>query len=294
MITIASSHAGARRVASAAAVAAAAAGVAFGLHHLSPADPHHIEGVAVLLLGVVVLVVGPVALIVARRHPDPPAVIVPGSDGVTVRDLRGDADTRVAAALHAALLPHGFFVALGPQFLREYERGFTDAPHATALVAEIDGHVVGMLVGVLEPAKHSRWLLQRRGATLAALGACSLAVRPLVAVAFLRRRAVRYARGWRRRRGQAVACEPEHGGQTAILSHVAVAPGAQGTGAGTRLLEAFEARARARGCSAIQLMTLPDSQGAGGFYTRLGWTHCGRTTTVDGNVFDLYRKELRC
>jgi GNAT superfamily N-acetyltransferase len=282
-----------RRVGSAALVASASAALAFGLHHLSPGDPHHLEGVAALVFGAMLLVALPVALLTARRHPDPPAVIVPRKDSIAVREFLGPDDVRVAAALHAAELSHGFFVQLGPQFLREYERAFADSPHAVGLVAEIDGHVIGMLVGTYDRPRHIRWLLQRRGVLLAGLGAASLALRPLVAVRFMRERAARYARRWRDR-GASVASGPPVGSVPAVLEHVAVARGARGTGAGSALVAAFEDQAARHGCREMRLFTLPATTGAGAFYARLGWVRTGSATTADGTAFDVYDKPVPC
>jgi hypothetical protein len=42
-------------------------------------------------------------------------------------------------ALHAASLPHGLFVQLGPGWLRAYYRIFATSPYGVALVALQDG-----------------------------------------------------------------------------------------------------------------------------------------------------------
>lgn len=282
----------ARTVAAAGAIAFAAAAATYGLHHLSPADPHHADGVVALLVGVAILVVGPVALATTRRHPAPPAVLVPRSDRPTVRGYQSSRDVEVAAAIHAAELEHGFFVDLGPRFLRAYQRSFADSPHAVAVLAELDGHVVGMLTGVLRPVEHSRWVLKRRGVHLALAGAVALAVRPLTAGRFLRTRAGRYLRGWRRRRAEPITESAARPARFATLTHVAVVPGARGAGIGGALVEAFEQRARVDGVRELRLTTLPADAGAGPFYQRRGWVRDGTATTADDVTFDRYLKEL--
>lgn len=284
---------GLRRISFAAVIAGASAAIAFGLHHISPSDAHHLEGVAALVLGAMLLVAIPVALFTARQHPAPPAVIVPRSGGVLVRHARTTEDLSVAAALHASELPHGFFVQLGPQFLREYDKTFAESPHAMALVAELDGHVVGMLVGTFDRSRHLRWVIRRRGAALATIGAASLVLRPLVGLKFLRRRASRYRHGWRKQRSSA-ASSPPQSDQPAVLDHVAVARGAQRTGTGSALVAAFEDLAAENGCSGMQLMTLAADQGAGSFYSKLGWTLHRTADGVDGTRFDVYEKALPC
>lgn len=281
----------ASRILTAAAVAVAAAAVTYGVHHLSPADPHHAEGVVALVLGVAILVVGPVAVAMTRVHPAPPVVLVAQDGGPAIRDSRGRRDLEVAAAIHAAELDHGFFVDLGPRFLREYHRTFADSPYAVALIAELGGHPVGMLVGVTRPAGHARWVLQRRGPLLAVAGAIALATRPLTALRFMRTRAGRYLRGWRRRRGEP-AGSGTGGPAFATLTHVAVVPGARGAGVGAHLVRAFERCAREAGAAEARLVTRHSGDGAGAFYRGLDWTVVGQTTTPDGVTFDQYRKEL--
>ncbi|MDP2712672.1 MAG: GNAT family N-acetyltransferase [Solirubrobacteraceae bacterium] len=271
-------------------IAAAAATITYGLHHFSPADPHHLEGVAAVVIGVVIVVVSPVAIMVARRHPEPPMVLVPRDDAVDVRPYGALDDARFGAAVHAAELGHGFFVDLGPGFLRAYQRTFADSPHAVALVAEIDDHSVGMLVGVLRPARHARWVLQHRGVRLAAAGLASLAIRPVIAARFLRTRAVRYVRGWRHRRAQRQSAAEE--APYAILSHVAVLSGARRSGAGAALVRAFERMTAAAGIGEARLVTLPGQEGAGRFYRRLGWRAVGRTTTADDRIVESFRRSL--
>lgn len=199
----------------------------------------------------------------------------------------------MCAALHADALGHGFFVALGPRFMRAYLDGYRRSPHAAALVAAVDGHPVGMIVGILRPGAHMRWLLRRRGLRLAWLGVTAMALRPRVAARFVRTRLQRYGRGWRRRRG------PEEAPATttpavdpAVLSHVAVAAGARGAGIGRDLVQAFVAEARAAGVPSVILATLAADEGASTFYERLGWQRRNAFATADGTHMVQFRLEL--
>jgi len=104
--------------------------------------------------------------------------------GVAVRPL-AVADLAAAARLHAALLPHGFFVSLGLRYLRAYYGTFLASPHAIGLAADLEGQPVGVLVGTSRNAAHYRWVIRHRGLRLAVLGASAMLVRPAVAAWFL-------------------------------------------------------------------------------------------------------------
>lgn len=204
-------------------------------------------------------------------------------------DLR---DLAFTAALHAQALPHGFFADLGPRFLRGYHATFLDSPHAVAFVATLGGHPAGVLVGILDPALHTRWVLRRRGMKLALRGALALAVRPRVALRFLRTRVRRYAHAWLRHRHRPAEQAPTaESSQPAILSHVAVVPAARGTGAGAALVRAFEEAARRSAPRAI-LTTIDGPDGAGPFYARLGWERTTIRRTHDGLPMEEWTRTL--
>jgi len=153
--------------------------------------------------------------------------------GVAVRPL-AVGDLAVAARLHAALLPHGFFVSLGLRYLRAYYGTFLASPHAIGLVADLEGRPVGVLVGTSANAAHYRWVIRHRGLRLACLGASAMLVRPAVAAWFLRTRLRRYGRRvllvvlGRARRGGRPALTDTAGSDTAVLTHVMVADQARG------------------------------------------------------------------
>ncbi len=216
--------------------------------------------------------------------------VPPGAAGLRPLDRR---DLAFSAALHAQTLPHGFFADLGPRFLRGYHATFLDSSHAVALVATLGGHPAGALVGILDPAHHMQWVLRRRGMNLALRGALALAVRPRLALRFLRTRVGRYAHGWFRHRhrpqerAQAAESRPP-----AVLSHVAVVPSARGTGTGVALVEAFEEAARRSGATHAILTTLEGSEGAGPFYARLGWERTTTRRTHDGLPMEEWTRAL--
>lgn len=264
----------------------------FALHHLPPLDGHALLTVVGVVAGAT-LVASLAAHALPRRGVRSPVVVVTSGEA-EVGPMRQD-DLEFSARLHEEALGHGFFVSLGQGFLRAYHRTFLDSPHAVAFTSTLDGHRVGFLIGVLEPVAHARWVFRHRGAGLALRGAGALLVRPLVAVRFARSRVRRYAAAWRRHRGRGPESGREQGADapSAVLSHVAVAPGARGTGAGRRLVRTFEASARAAGARTVILTTLAGPEGAGQFYAGLGWTHRGNEGSFDGQPTERWSQVLR-
>lgn len=278
-------------------VASLLVGLATGLigyvvHHLPLLHGHPVLATVLVMTAAASLVAGLAGVLLARRAAPPPQLVVVPLGAVGLRPL-DHRDLRFAAGLHAEALPHGFFVELGPGFLRAYLATFLDSPHAVALLATLGGHPVGTLVGVLDPARHARWVLRRRGLDLAWRGALALAVRPRVALRFLRTRVGRYVHGWRRHRKGPPVAAPEAGGRLpAVLSHVAVLPGARGTGAGAALVKAFEEAARGSGALRAILTTMEGPDGAGAFYSRLGWERTTARRTHDGLPMEEWARTL--
>ena len=132
-----------------------------------------------------------------------------------------------------------------------------------------------MVVGVTAPRAHTNWVLRKQGVRLALFGFAALVTRPLVGLRFARTRLARYAGAWRRHRagsGNADTAKlPAPARRTAILSHVAVTPGAQRAGVGGQLVDAFVEAARERGAERVVLLTLAEENGAGAFYAARGW-----------------------
>lgn len=174
-------------------------------------------------------------------------------------------------------LPQGFFVRLGPRYLRTYHRTFVGHDSAVALVAEADGEVVGFLVGATDVHAHRRWVLREHGRRLALVAAAAMLVRPTVAFEFLRTRLARYARALTRRQrsGAPDVNSAGHATSTAVLTHVAVDSAASGRGAGSALVAAFVDAVRRSGGARIELVTLTGDAGAAEFYRRLGWRESG-------------------
>lgn len=210
----------------------------------------------------------------------------------SVREMK-PVDLVFAAELHMRFFPDGFFPRLGRAFLIEYYRSFLDSPTATAIVAERDGAPCGYLVGMLNPVAHRREVVRRHGRRLALRAVGSLAVRPRLAVEFTRTRLHRYGRALFRQ-ARPGAARPGTPGPSApaVLSHVAVADPFRAAGAGTALVEHLVASARAAGRESVCLVTRSGDDGAGPFYTRLGWTLSGTRHTDDGLSLDYYTRSL--
>jgi ribosomal protein S18 acetylase RimI-like enzyme len=225
----------------------------------------------------------------------------PGSaDGFVSRPV-GIEDLARLAAIHAEQLPEGFFVRFGLRFLTAYHRTFLVGPHAIALSVGPLGAPLGFVVGTWDNPRHYRWLARNAG-PLVRSGLLALSVRPSLAYRLVRTRGGRYARsvfrllrhraasaGASRRAGSAEGGATDGPAATvAVLTHVAVAPHAQGTGLGRVLVEAFVAHVRTRGADEIRLIAHLDTP-APGFYRRLGWSSLGERTASDGSLVEEFR-----
>ena len=267
-----------------------AAGLGWGLHHVSFLEEHAV--LVTLAVIAAATAVGAAAMPALSKSPELPDVVAAAPSQASVRQAV-DADAAFCATVHAHLLGHGFFVSLGHRFLTAYYKSFVASPHAVAVVATLEGHRVGMLVGVLRTRPHRRWLLSERGPRLLILAALGFAARPGVAVTFARTRLRRYVAAMRRQKRPG-----DQGGRVAgpadpaVLSHVAVLPGVQGLGIGRLLVQRFTDAAAGAGVGTAVLATLADDAGAGPFYQSLGWREERTQKTADGVMVRLFSKDL--
>ena len=266
--------------------AVVAAAVAYLLHHLPPLGEHQALA-SLIVVGVGAGLGGLCGVFAAaQRYSPPPEVLFAGSAEIEIRPA-GTRDAAACASLHADGLSGGFFVELGPAFLRSYHRAFVNSPEALTFVAVVRGQVVGVITGVLRPQAHMRWILQHRGVSLAAVGLLSLPMHPRASWRFVRSRMGRYIAGWRRHRTASAKSDPAVDDR-AILSHVVVAEGARGAGVGERLVATFLQHARRAGAERFALTTLDGAVGAGGFYDRLGWERAGARSDADGTTVAVF------
>lgn len=209
--------------------------------------------------------------------------------GVRLRRM-GLQDLEEVVDAHLAAFPAGFFARLGRHFLIRYYRTFLDGPLAVAIVAEDSGEMRGYLVGILDPTRHRRLLLNYHGMSLAAWGFIGLMRRPVLLVRFAGTRARRYVRTlWSHR---IVPDSSDAARAPAVLSHLVVAPTARDGGLGTRLVEAFLHQAIGAGCRQACLVTVAGPDGAGEFYERIGWTPGATRRGADGRRLAYYRLDL--
>lgn len=219
-----------------------------------------------------------------------------GRSGLELRDAAA-ADVERMATLHADRLPQGFFVRLGPRYLRAYHRTFIGNDLAVALVAEEDRSLVGFVVGPVDAAAHRQFVIRRHGWRLALAGAGALLFRPALALEFGRTRLGRYARGLVRALRRTPSLGPTSPGglapeRTAVLSHVAVDASSASRGVGRALVGGYVEAVRRRGARRVELVTLAGDEGAGGFYRRLGWQESGGRA-AGGAAFERFVLELQ-
>ena len=216
----------------------------------------------------------------------------PVHDGLTLRETR-DGDVPAVVALHLAHLPHGLFPRLGRGFMARWHRTFLGARHGVSLVVvDADDRVVGFLAGATAQRTHVRTVLAEQKVPLALAGIGALAVRPGVALHFLRTRARSYLR--RLLGVQRVAAAPTPttavpttaSGETdvAVVTALVVDPAARGRGVGARLVGRFVELSTAGPADRAELITLDGGDGAREFYEGLGWTLVGTRANRDGQA----------
>ena len=267
------------------------AALVFVMRHLPPVSGHVIVALLVLLVSATVLGVLASGL-QARSATEPSVVVIPADQIGEVARMVED-DLEFSANLHVEALSHGFFVSLGPRFMRAYHRTFLESPHAIGLIATARELPVGFLVGALRPRDHASWVLRHRGVGLAVRGAAALAVRPRVAIRFTSSRMLSYLARWRHHRGAgSIREQAQSESLSALLTHMAVVPGARGTGVGSKLVRTFEGSARGAGVDRAILTTLEGDAGAGPFYARLGWTPRGARAHIGGLPMEEWARDL--
>lgn len=206
-------------------------------------------------------------------------------------------DLSEVAALHTEALPSGFFVRLGPGFLRRYHECFLASPHGLGYVTDVAG-VTGFITGTHQNAAHYRWVARHRIPHLLWAATIALAGRPRLWAPFVTTRLLRYLRGLRRllRRPTArphptVDTHDTDGSpeDVAVLTHVAVAPQWRGHGCGAALVETFTRHCAHAGASEVRLVTRA-VDGAGDFYRRQGWIALRERTSSDGRLVVEFRR----
>lgn len=206
-----------------------------------------------------------------------------------IEPLRQD-DLQLTADLHRDNLRLGLFPKLGRNFLAHYQDSFSRSPHGIALVARAEGEVVGALFATTSNAEHYRWVTRNMGVELAWAGAGAMITHPHVALTFARTRLLRYSRGIARHMGlipmsqSSAAVSPP----LSVLSHIVTSSIARRRGIGRKLVDAFKARASARGVHRAVLVTEEGGLGTP-FFEKLGCRLVKRRAGQDGSVLREYR-----
>ena len=214
-----------------------------------------------------------------------------------------------AARLHRQVLDAEFITRLGTGFLEAYYRAWVDADGALALVAsDASGRIEGLLLGAVEPVAHIASMVRRHWASLAAHTVLAAAADPRLGWDLALTRAARYARGLARVALRSKRSEPANSpapasagasapiescqSRTGEITHLLVAPEAQGAGIGRLLVAAAEEAGRQAGLSELVLVTPVEEWGARRFYERVGWVLDQPVTSSSGEHFVRYRRTL--
>jgi ribosomal protein S18 acetylase RimI-like enzyme len=206
----------------------------------------------------------------------PPAAATDAPEEFAVTLLTGD-HVPAVVDVHMRAFPQFFLTFLGRRFLREFYASFLVDPVGVGLVAtdRRTGRVIGGVAGPVRPQGYFKRLLKRRWWAFALASAAAILRRPTVIGRLFR--AVFY-------RGDAPPGPPR-----ALLSSLAVAPEAQGRGAGRALVQAWVRQVRQRGAAGCFLTT--DAEGndrVNRFYRSLDWTIEHTYTTPQGRVMHRY------
>lgn len=106
----------------------------------------------------------------------------------------------------------------------------------------------------------------------------------------MRTRLARYAGAWRRHRS--LDALPPSNGSVAVLSHVAVLPGARGSGVGRCLVDGFIDSVAAEGIEDVVLETRRGEHGAGSFYEQAGWERVPESAASESTM-ETWNRDLR-
>lgn len=199
----------------------------------------------------------------------------------TIRPLAAK-DLKAVVRVHLESFPDFFLSFLGGRFLREFYAAFLDDPTGMAFVAESApaGEILGVVAGPCNPQGFFRRLLVRRWWAFCLASAGAVARKPTIVPRLFR---ALFYRG----------ATPE-GQVRSLLSSIAVAPTAQGTGIGRALVARWVEEAQARGSSGCVLTTdAANNEAVNGFYARLGWKLESCYTTPEGRAMNRYVMDFR-
>lgn len=172
--------------------------------------------------------------------------------------------------IHLRAFPNFFLSFLGPRFLREFYASFLLDPQGMGYTASApDGHILGVIVGSVDPRGYFKRLLKRRWWAFCLASISAVIRRPSCVTRLFR--AASY-------RG-----ESPSGPTRALLSSIAVDPNIQRAGVGKKLVEHWVEEARQRGASGCYLTTDADGNDkVNAFYQGLNWCIESTYATPEG------------
>lgn len=221
--------------------------------------------------------------------------------GVSVRPML-PSDCAAAARLHSRVLDAEFITRFGTGFLEAYYRAWVDADGGLALVATgASGDLEGQLLGAFDPVAHTASMVRGHWPSLATRLVLAATRDPRLGRDLVVTRALRYARGIVRAARRSPRPKPvpspvlvsaDRQPGTGEVTHLLVAPEAQGAGFGRQLVAAAEEAGRRAGLGELVLVTPVEDRGARSFYERIGWVLDRPVTSASGERFVRYRRPL--
>lgn len=193
--------------------------------------------------------------------------------------LMGGEDVPRVVDVHLSAFDGFFLSSLGRRFLALFYAEAI-ALGEIAFVVEVDGRVVGLVMGSARPGEFFSKLLRRRAFAFARAAVPALIRSPGIAL--------RLARALSKPRD---AARPVG---TATLMSLGVAPEAQSLGTGRMLVRAFCDEAQRRGAVRVDLTTdKAENERANVFYERLGFRVAREIHTSERRVLNEYEIDLR-
>lgn len=199
----------------------------------------------------------------------------PSSTPAVVRTAQRS-EANYLASLHLHEFPLSLYARMGERFMTALYRQWIGARGSSAMVASLDGVVVGYAVG-----KHGSYRCRTSDLVVSTfVGIGALIIRPNL----WKRAILLYGRMLRRK------CRGDLRSPDSELAFIAVEATRRNQGVGSVLLEAFEMAARGSGTGRCTLVTEQENNVARTFYAHRQWREVGTTQSADGRA--LVRLEI--
>lgn len=186
--------------------------------------------------------------------------------------------SKAVAALHMQHLPTPFRGGPGRRLLSAYYRAVAGGRGAIGYIAEEQGHILGYVCGVWDPAALRAQMFKAEWPTLMLWGPVSVLFQPQLMASF----AQRFTRPAEREVEPAPAAEYE-------LRPIVLDPASRGTGLAVRMVERLMLDARDRGFTDMVLYVEAGNQAAQAFYRKMGFTAVSHLQPPSGLIIRLER-----